>query len=119
MKKKKELIDKNNVFDADLSKVRYEIRYSLSNQWHNVFLQLEKQKQQVEAQLSERKMIDEKNCARCKAEIETAESLINSIKLRLGTRISRLNQLGEINLESKDEKELEQLIRDHLSCDFA
>ena len=63
-------------------------------------------------------MIDEKNCARCEAEIETAESLRNNIKLRLDTRISRLNQLGEINLESKDEKELEQLIRDYLSFDF-
>ena len=85
----------------------------------SVFLQLENQKQQVEAKLSERKLIDEKNCARCVAEIETAASLLNNIKLRLSRRISWLSQLGEIDLESKDEKELEQLIRDYQSCDFA
>ena len=87
------------------------------NVW--IFLQLENQKQQVEAKLNERKMIDEKNCTRCLAEIHTADSLLNNIKLRINKRISRLNQLGEIDLESKDEKELEQLIHDYQSCDFA
>ena len=81
-------------------------------------LQLENQKQQVEAKLRERKMIDEKNCARCVAEIEAAHSLLTNTKLRLSRRISRLNQLGEIDLESKDEKELEQLTRDYQSWDF-
>ena len=87
------------------------------NVW--IFLQLENQKQQVEAKLNERKMIDEKNCARCLAEINTADSLLNNIKLRINKRISRLNQLGEIDLESRDEKELEQLIHNYQSCDFA
>ena len=84
-----------------------------------VFLQLESQKQQVEAKMLERKMIDEKNCGQCLAEIEAASRLLHNTKLRLSRRISRLNQLGEIDLESKDEKELEQLTFDFQSWNFA
>ena len=84
----------------------------------SVLFQLESQKQQLEAKLSERKMIDEKNCAVCEAEIEEAGRLLSNLKLRLSRRVTRLNQLGEIDLESKDEKELEQLTRDYQSWDF-
>ena len=85
----------------------------------SVLLQLENQKQQVEAKLRERRIIDEKNCARCVAEIDAAESLLTNTKLRLSRRISRLNQLEETDLESKDEKELEELTRYYQSWDLA
>ena len=99
--------------------LRLDIRFQDLIMSGSVFLQLENQKQQVEAKLRERKMIDEKNCARCVAEIEAADSRLTNIKLRLSRRISRLNQLEETDLESKDEKELEQLTRDCQSWDFA
>ena len=99
--------------------LRLDIRFQDLIMSGSVFLQLENQKQQVEAKLRERKMIDEKNCARCVTEIEAADSRLTNIKLRLSRRISRLNQLEETDLESRDEKELEQLIHDYQSCDFA
>ena len=118
MKKKKELIDRNNVFLTDLSKVRQYKIFIIQSMSGCVFLQLENQKQQVEAKLRERRMIDEKNCDRCVAEIERAASLLTATRLRLTRRISLLDQLGEIDLESQDEKELEQITRHYQSWEL-
>ena len=60
-------------------------------------------------------MIHKTNCAKYEEEMQSISSEIKTVKLALSKRLVQLSQLEEIDLESQDEKQLEQLTRDF--CD--